>query len=179
MNEHTYRMAAMTVAAGLALTGLSACGSSSHDDGTPRATQASTPSPGSTRSPGASAGTSTGHVPSAAPTRSATASASPDPSPTASAPLAADGYNTKACFDGTCEVAIPSPMTIAVDSRFGFSHFKVTHIGSGGVTVEASAGGTFLQSGVSPGGTAGLNGLSIRVKSVTGHTAILVISPAK
>jgi hypothetical protein len=74
---------------------------------------------------------------------------------------------------------VSKPTTIPVDSRFGFGTFKITHIGADGVTVEAHSGGTNLESGVSPGGTAGLNGLLVRVKSVTGHTAVLSITPSK
>lgn len=82
-----------------------------------------------------------------------------------------------ACFDGSCEITVTKPMAIRVDAdRFGFSSVRITRIGAGGVTVEADSGGTYLQSGVSAGGTAALNDLAVRVRSVHGGTARLELS---
>ncbi|WP_335970262.1 hypothetical protein [Streptomyces sp. CA2R106] len=44
------------------------------------------------------------------------------------------------------------------------------------MSVTADGGGTHLESGVSPGGTAALNSISVRVVSVRGHTAVLAVT---
>ncbi|WP_328465711.1 hypothetical protein [Streptomyces sp. NBC_00448] len=117
------------------------------------------------------ASTSTAPAPAPPPVPPATAT-----TPAPASPSAGTTTDLHACYDGTCEITVSRPVTIPVDSRFGFSAFKVTRIGPDGVTIEANGGGTHLESGVSPGGTAALNGISVRVGSVHGGTADLSIS---
>lgn len=153
MNIHGVRIG-MTAAAVLLLAATAACGGGATAPATGTGRPAA-PSPPATVAP---------TVPSSAATAA--------PRPTTPEPA-----DTAACFDGSCEITVTKPVTIRVDGdRFGFSSFTITRIGASGVTVEARAGGAYLRSGVSPGGTAGLNNLSVRVKSVRGHTADLVLS---
>jgi len=91
-------------------------------------------------------------------------------------PPTAAGADLRACFDGSCEIAVAGPVTIPVDGRFGFSTFRITRIGAGGVTVEATGDGTSLRSSVGPGGTAALNAIAVRVRSVSHGTALLSIT---
>jgi hypothetical protein len=160
----TRRLRIGTVAAAVLLAGAAACG---HDSGGTARQGAPTPPP------------TTSSAPTAPPTTPPTTEpATTEPAPTRTATSAPPARtDTAGCFDGTCEISVAEPLTIRVDShRFGFSSFRITKVGAGGVTVEARTGGTYLQSGVSPGGTAGLNDLQVRVKSVRGGVADLVLS---
>jgi hypothetical protein len=179
MHAGTYRgAAAVTAVVALGLVGLSGCGSGGGGTAGAHRGSAGTSADGGTATSFAPAPPPSPFTP--APIRKPTATQRQTPAPAKAAPPAAGGAdsNSRACFDGTCRISVSKPTDIPVDSRFGFSTFAITHIGADGVTVEAEGGGTHLRSGVSPGGTASLNGLSIRVRSVSGHTARLSISPS-
>ncbi|CAG7643013.1 hypothetical protein [Actinacidiphila bryophytorum] len=165
----TRRLRIGTAAAAALLAGAAACG---HDSGGTARQGAPTPPPTT------SAPTTARPAPTTPPATEPAAPATTPPVPTRTATTAPPARSdTAACFDGTCEISVAEPLTIRVDShRFGFSSFRITEVGAGGVTVEARTGGTYLQSGVSPGGTAGLNDLQVRVKSVRGGVADLVLS---
>lgn len=95
-----------------------------------------------------------------------------------SAPVPSGPAELSACYDGTCEISVPAPTTIPVDAgRFGFSRFRIVRIGPDGVTIEAASEGTYLQSTVSTGGTAALNGLAVHVDSVHADRAHLSLTP--
>ncbi|MFJ2958537.1 hypothetical protein [Streptomyces sp. NPDC087270] len=158
----------------LAAAVLAGCGSGGHGDG-----HGSGSAQGAGRTPATTAAaTSTAPAPAPPPVPPATASIPTTATTPATATPSAGTATTDlhACYDGTCEITVSRPVTIPVDGRFGFSAFKVTHIGPDGVTIEANGGGTHLESGVSPGGTAALNGILVRVGSVHGGTADLSIS---
>lgn len=131
-------------------------------------------------------GADTGARAPSVPSRTTAPSASPSPSPSLAAPSPTHtpsaaptrkATDTAGCYDGTCRVTVTGPTTIRVDPhRFGFSSFRVTRISSSGVTVAASGAGTHLESGVSPGGTAGLNGLRVKVLSASGGAADLQLT---
>ncbi|BBJ46791.1 hypothetical protein SSPO_095090 [Streptomyces antimycoticus] len=84
------------------------------------------------------------------------------------------------CYDGRCKITVSRPTNIAVDShRFGFGKLRITHISSRSVKMSATTtGGARLSGSTSPGGTVRLNSLNIRVQSVSGHKAKLVLTRA-
>lgn len=156
----------------LAAAVLAGCGSGGHGDG-----HGSGTAQGAGRTPATTAAaTSTAPAPAPPPVPPTTASIPTTATTPATASPSAATTDLHACYDGTCEITVSRPVTVPVDGRFGFSAFKVTHIGPDGVTIEANGAGTHLESGVSPGGTAALNGISVRVRSVHGGTADLSIS---
>ncbi|SEG25379.1 hypothetical protein SAMN05216223_10462 [Actinacidiphila yanglinensis] len=111
----------------------------------------------------------------AAPRRSSVPPAVPSSVPPRTTSAGADA-GLRSCYDGSCEITVTGPVTIPVADRFGFPAVEVTHVGADGVTIEANGGGTHLESGVGPGGTAALNGISVRVRAVHGNTAELSVS---
>ncbi|MEU9796588.1 hypothetical protein AB0E27_39565 [Streptomyces sparsogenes] len=84
------------------------------------------------------------------------------------------------CYDGRCKITVSAPTSIKVDShRFGFGKLRITHASSRSVAMSATTtNGTRLSGSTSPGGTVWLNNLKIRVKSVSGHKARLVLTRA-
>ncbi|WP_162907933.1 hypothetical protein [Allorhizocola rhizosphaerae] len=66
------------------------------------------------------------------------------PSPSPAITSAADGANLDACADGTCEVRLDAPATIAVDKTFGVDVLRVVSFTQTEVTfdvVDAPGGG--------------------------------------
>ncbi|MES4909115.1 MULTISPECIES: hypothetical protein [unclassified Streptomyces] len=84
------------------------------------------------------------------------------------------------CYDGRCKITVSAPSSIKVNShRFGFGKLRITHVSSRSVKMAATTtGGAHLSGSTSPGGTVRLNSLKISVKSVSGHKARLVLTPA-
>lgn len=91
----------------------------------------------------------------------------------------ADGRSVGACFDGRCEILVTKPTRIPVDSRFGVGALHITSISARSVVVRASGSGISLATSVGEGGTGTLNGLSFRVKEVSGTQAVLDFFPQK
>jgi hypothetical protein len=90
---------------------------------------------------------------------------------------AADGSGVRACFDGTCEIAVSKPTNIPVDSRFGISKLSITRITPDSVSMTATGPGISMAAQTGPGGICSLNGLTVRVKAIAHGTAVLVLSP--
>ena len=181
MDTRIYGKAAVvTVSVALGLAALSGCGADGGGPaggGHPRPARTNSASPAGA-APATSSATSPGTV-SAPPPASSSAPAAVTRTPAKPAAPGGNAADLKACYDGRCEISVSRPVTIPVDGRFGFTKFSITHIGAEGVTIAAHSAGTSLESGVSPGGTAALNGLSVKVKSVTGGTALLEITPGQ
>lgn len=156
-------MAAGVMAAAVVLAG---CGSGSGSGGSGSGLGDGSAGPGR-----GAAGSTT-----AAPRRSSVPPAVPSPAPPKATARAGTDAGLRSCYDGSCEITVTGPVTIPVADRFGFPAVEVTRVGADGVTIEANGGGTHLESGVSPGGTAALNGISVRVRAVRGSTAELSIS---
>ncbi|SDK01170.1 hypothetical protein SAMN04488074_10424 [Lentzea albidocapillata subsp. violacea] len=86
---------------------------------------------------------------------------------------AADGANYAACADGTCEVTIPGPVDIAVQSHT----FSVTEVTADGITFAVAYGGYEL--GASPKASCG-NAYVFRLgESAGGMTGGSCGDPAK
>ncbi|MBA2946124.1 hypothetical protein [Streptomyces himalayensis] len=98
------------------------------------------------------------------------------PNSPVSVPVRAGASDVKACFDGTCEIAVSEPTDIPVDSRFGIDRVSVTLVTSDTVSMRATGNGNSLQATSGAGGICILNGLTIRVKSVDDGTAVLAFS---
>lgn len=88
------------------------------------------------------------------------------------APVHPASSDVHACFDGDCRVTVTAPVTIPVDSRFGFSSVRVTVSGSL-VTVTAHPPGGTLDDTVLVPGRAALNDLTIDPQAVTGSKVTL------
>lgn len=91
-------------------------------------------------------------------------------------PTAAASPDVRACFDGKCVVQVRAPVTIPVDSRFGFPSVRVTVTGSE-VTLTAHPPGGLLDTSSTVPGTMSLNNLYIVAQALSGTTVTLAFSP--
>jgi hypothetical protein len=82
----------------------------------------------------------------------------------------------RACFDGACRIQVVAPVTIPVDSQFGFPSVRVTVTGSE-VTITAHPTGELLDTTSSVPGNASLNNLDVTIQALSGNTVTLVFSP--
>lgn len=112
-------------------------------------------------------------------------------------PAAADGSDLTACRDGDCEVVVSPPVEVPLDAGFGVDRLTITAVSgstvearaetSGGARTRVSGGGggrvvsrngRVEISGLRPGASATVNGISFRVVAVSGGTVVLAFSPA-
>ncbi|MBC2867026.1 hypothetical protein [Streptomyces mexicanus] len=81
------------------------------------------------------------------------------------------------CREGHCTVTVIPGEVLAMDvAKFGFGRLTATGISADAVTVEATGPGISLSSTTPAGHSSLLNHLDILVRSVTGHSAVLVLS---
>ncbi|MFF0465300.1 hypothetical protein [Streptomyces mexicanus] len=81
------------------------------------------------------------------------------------------------CREGHCTVTVTPGEVLAMDvAKFGFGRLTATSVSADAVTVEATGPGIYLSSTAPVGQSSLLNSLDILVRSVTGHTAVLVLS---
>lgn len=115
---------------------------------------------------------------SAAPNTSTTApSAAASPTTQVGSVGAGDGTDLAACADGTCEVEVRPGDTMTFDGSVRVDRLVVTGVEDGQVTVSASTGpGSRSTQSSSVGSENTLNGLSYRILSVRGDTAVLDLS---
>ncbi|MEO3752458.1 hypothetical protein [Streptomyces sp. B6B3] len=130
-----------------------------------------------------------------------TASASPSPSPSPTLPEPADGENTQACADGTCEVRVTGPIVVLVPERIGVGSLEVTSIEedrismtalltgtsmstdspqgvcSFGVTTSSDYGPGHVDISCPAGHEAVVNGLSVEVAGIVDGAAVLRFRP--
>lgn len=114
-------------------------------------------------------------VPTTTTTRTTTTTTTPP------LPGAKDGSNVRACFDGTCEIAVAGPLDIPFDGRYGVYGISVVAIAPGGVDLMGSTGGmtgNFLSQRPDQGGPSTLNELSFSVVAISGTTAVIAFFPA-
>ncbi|MFF6783177.1 hypothetical protein [Streptomyces sp. NPDC012510] len=150
-------------------------GGSGQDDGSGAGTKPSSP----TRTPSAA---SPSEAPGTSPSKaerptSPTSSATADSTAEGTDDSTDDSTDVDACYDGRCELAVPEPVSIEVDDRFGVGDLRVTKVTDDTVVLRSSGAGTFLSTTLGEGGTGGLNGLGFRVKSLEGGTAVLEFFP--
>lgn len=98
-------------------------------------------------------------------------------------PPAADGSDVKACYDGTCEVALRAPVTIPFDPKTGLVQLTLSRVDGvdgaqlsgtavGGGTVEVSV---YADPGFSS--TATVNGFTITALYTVDGLAVLRMAP--
>lgn len=89
---------------------------------------------------------------------------------------AADGKNTNACVDGTCEVVVSPGARFRVNTNNGGSTMSVVDAGPDGVTLGITSDTGFsssIGSGPGAGEFGEFNGVSLAVKAARGTTAVL------
>lgn len=120
--------------------------------------------------------------PTAPPAPSGTGSAEPPPE-NEDVPPAADGSDVRACYDGTCEVALRAPVTIPFDPKTGLAQLTLNRVDSvDGAQLSGTAvgGGTVSVSVYADPGfssTATVNGFTITALYTVDGLAVLRMRP--
>jgi hypothetical protein len=86
--------------------------------------------------------------------------------------------NLRACFDGKCKLTLRKPVSFRVSSRFGITKLSITFTRSS-VRVRGTGPGVFSQARLGAGSTGSVNGIGVRVVSLSGSKAVLRLSPVR
>ncbi|MGC5010671.1 hypothetical protein ACLQ2R_07900 [Streptosporangium sp. DT93] len=120
-----------------------------------------------------SGATATGGAPQASPERvQVSTQASPERvrvSTQAAAP------NLRACYDGNCRLTITKTARFRVHPKFGITRMSISFT-STRIRVRGTAAGSFSQSVFGANGTGTVNGIKVRVVSLSGSKAVLRLS---
>src|SRR5690606_31479345 len=95
----------------------------------------------------------------------------------AAAPAAAHKPKLRECYDARCTFTVRKPVTFPIAKRFGFSKLTVRRVGGGSVSVTGRAPNGYAQVTVGRGGVGHLNGISIRVLSISDTKARVRLAP--
>jgi hypothetical protein len=120
--------------------------------------------PPTTRTPSSSAPAAT-HTTHAPPRRHP--SKAPGP-----LPAAADGTDTSACGDGSCEVEVRGGVRLRLGGGADPGTFTVTAVAGGMVTVKSAV----MEASTASGGVIQLNSVKITVRGVRGHRAVVRVT---
>ncbi|MFI6790558.1 hypothetical protein ACIBG4_24845 [Nonomuraea sp. NPDC050383] len=89
---------------------------------------------------------------------------------------AATGPNLRACFDGRCKLTLSRPVSFRVSSRYGITRLSITFTRQV-VRVKGTGPGVSSQATLGAGASGSVNGIGVRVVSLTGRKAALRLSP--
>ncbi|MDT0307009.1 hypothetical protein RM780_08535 [Streptomyces sp. DSM 44917] len=166
---------AAVLLAGAAATG---CGSDEDDPGRADDRPSTGPSAADAESPSEPAATDaeSPSEPAAEPAPGPTTQPAPDPAPepTPALPPAADGSDTDACRDGTCEVRVEPGTEIPFDALDEVA--TVTGVTGGTVSLEWNGPGRSGTSSATTGVVVGHNGVLMVVTAVEEGAAVLSFS---
>ncbi len=98
------------------------------------------------------------------------------PRTVAAATEGAQAPKFRKCFDGRCTITVRKPVSFKISERFGFTRLTVSRRG---LTVRVKAKGPGISGGASitKGGISVLNGISIRIVSISRSKATVRFAP--
>ncbi|MEV5411373.1 hypothetical protein AB0K60_21355 [Thermopolyspora sp. NPDC052614] len=80
------------------------------------------------------------------------------------------------CFDGRCTITVRKPVSFRISERFGFTRLTVSRHGLS-VRVKAKGPGVSGGASITKGGVSVLNGISIRIVSISRSKATVRFAP--
>lgn len=92
--------------------------------------------------------------------------------------VAATRPNLRACFDGKCKLTLKKPVSFRVSSKFGITKLSITFTRSS-VRVKGTGPGVASQALLGAGTSGSVNGIGVRVVSLSGSKAVLRLSPVR
>ncbi|MEV4530880.1 hypothetical protein [Streptosporangium sp. NPDC049304] len=90
----------------------------------------------------------------------------------------ATGPNLRACYDGRCKLTISKTVRFRVSPRFGVTRLSVS-FGRDFVRVRATGPGVTSQAVLGLRSTGSVNGIGVRVVSLSRGKAVLKLSPVR
>ncbi|MEV5498064.1 hypothetical protein AB0M50_21980 [Nonomuraea fuscirosea] len=97
---------------------------------------------------------------------------------TATAASATAKPNLRACYDGKCKLTLTKSVSFRVSSRFGITRLAIAFNSS---TVKVRGTGAYVssQAVLGRGSTGSVNGIGVRILSLSGSKAVLRLSPVR
>lgn len=95
----------------------------------------------------------------------------------AAGPATALKPKLRECYDARCTLTVRKPVTFPIAKRFGFSKLTVRRVGGSSVSVIGRAPNGYGQVTIGKGATGYLNGISIRVLSISDTQARVRLTP--
>ncbi|MEV0160705.1 hypothetical protein B0I32_124134 [Nonomuraea fuscirosea] len=86
--------------------------------------------------------------------------------------------NLRACYDGKCKLTLTKSVSFRVSSRFGITRLAIAFNSS---TVKVRGTGAYVssQAVLGRGSTGSVNGIGVRILSLSGSKAVLRLSPVR
>ncbi|MFF5112006.1 hypothetical protein [Streptosporangium sp. NPDC000509] len=127
---------------------------------------------------GGTAPAQSGPPPAETPTVALAAVSAAAPATGAVARGKATGPNLRACYDGRCKLTISKAVRFRVSPRFGVTRLSVS-FGRDFVRVRATGPGVTSQAVLGLRSTGSVNGIGVRVVSLSRNKAVLRLSPVR
>jgi hypothetical protein len=109
---------------------------------------------------------------------SAAASAATSATTSAATSSAARKPNVRACYDGRCTLTLTKGVSLRVSSRFGITRVSISFT-SDRVHVKGTGGGGTSEAYFSKGGSGSVNGIRVRIVSLSAGKAVLRLAPER
>ncbi|GAA3410872.1 hypothetical protein [Streptosporangium vulgare] len=107
-----------------------------------------------------------------------TRTAAPTPVSAAAPAASAARPNFRACYDGRCKLTLSKAVRFRVSPRFGVTRLSVSFTRTS-VRVRATGPGVTSQAVLGPRSTGSVNGIGIRVVSLSRTKAVLRLAPVR
>ncbi|MFB9527169.1 hypothetical protein [Nonomuraea roseola] len=91
---------------------------------------------------------------------------------------AATAPNLRACHDGRCRLTLRKSVSFRVSSRFGITRLAISFTGHS-VRVKGTGPGVTSQALLGEGTTGSVNGIGVRVLSLSSGKAVLRLTPVR
>ncbi|PZG08572.1 hypothetical protein [Nonomuraea aridisoli] len=98
--------------------------------------------------------------------------------PAAVQQAAAKKAAVKACYDGRCRLTLTKRVAFPVDPRFGITRLTVDFTADI-VRVTGSGARAMSRTQIGKGGSGSVNGIGVRVESLSASKAVVVLTPKR
>ncbi|MEU8398854.1 hypothetical protein AB0C28_26965 [Nonomuraea sp. NPDC048892] len=86
--------------------------------------------------------------------------------------------NLRACYDGKCKLTLTKSVSFRVSSRFGITRLAIA-FNSSMVKVRGTGAYVSSQAVLGRGSSGSVNGIGVRILSLSGSKAVLRLSPVR
>ncbi|MEU8360307.1 hypothetical protein AB0C27_30265 [Nonomuraea sp. NPDC048882] len=97
---------------------------------------------------------------------------------TAASATATAKPNLRACYDGKCKLTLTKSVSFRVSSRFGITRLAIA-FNSSMVKVRGTGAYVSSQAVLGRGSSGSVNGIGVRILSLSGSKAVLRLSPVR
>ncbi|SEG91647.1 hypothetical protein SAMN05444920_107320 [Nonomuraea solani] len=86
--------------------------------------------------------------------------------------------NLRACYDGNCKLTITKAVSFRVSPRFGITRLRISFTGST-VSIRGTSARTMSQTVIGRNATGSVNGIGVRIISLSAGKAVLRLKPGR